>query len=183
MDQGKELIKLALFGQPVRSSLSPAIHRRFADQFGLQINYQLVETGGEGFPAALEAFRLAGGSRLQYHPAAQAGSMAPGCSGLRRGQPGASGQYTRGSTIEWLVRPHHRWCRPGVLTWPGIMRLELVGQRILILGAGGATAGILGRLLAENPQQVVLVNRNLDRAQAAIGTLWIHWVGRGHGLD
>ncbi len=43
--------------------------------------------------------------------------------------------------------------------------IELFDQRILILGAGGATAGILGRLLAENPHQVVLVNRNLERAQ------------------
>jgi shikimate dehydrogenase len=43
--------------------------------------------------------------------------------------------------------------------------VNLDGQRILILGAGGATAGILGSLLAGNPSQVVLVNRNLDRAR------------------
>jgi shikimate dehydrogenase len=43
--------------------------------------------------------------------------------------------------------------------------VNLDGQRVLILGAGGAAAGILGSLLAGNPRQVVLVNRNLDRAR------------------
>ncbi len=51
-----------MFGQPVKTSLSPVIHRRFADQFGLKIDYQLIETGAEGFPAALETFRQAGGA-------------------------------------------------------------------------------------------------------------------------
>ena len=44
--------------------------------------------------------------------------------------------------------------------------LDLSGKRVLVLGAGGAAAGILGALLAQNPSQVLLVNRSLDRAQA-----------------
>ena len=62
MDQGKELIRLALFGLPIKSSLSPSIHRMFADQFGLNIEYQRIEIGADGFPEALEAFRLEGGT-------------------------------------------------------------------------------------------------------------------------
>ena len=42
--------------------------------------------------------------------------------------------------------------------------IDLEDQRILILGAGGAAAGILASLLAGKPRRVVLVNRNLDRA-------------------
>jgi shikimate dehydrogenase len=42
--------------------------------------------------------------------------------------------------------------------------LNIKEQRILVLGAGGAVAGILGSLLADDPREVVLVNRNLDRA-------------------
>ena len=59
MDQGKELIKLALFGQPVKSSLSPAIHRMFAVQVGLDIEYRLIEPEIGHFPRALEEFRSA----------------------------------------------------------------------------------------------------------------------------
>ena len=54
-------MKLALFGQPIKASLSPAIHGMFAAQLGLDISYELIETGPEGFPRALENFRLAGG--------------------------------------------------------------------------------------------------------------------------
>ena len=62
MAQGKELIRLALFGKPVKSSLSPAIHGLFADQLGLEISYQLIESDADGFPQALENFRLEGGA-------------------------------------------------------------------------------------------------------------------------
>ena len=50
--------RLALFGKPIKTSLSPVIHGRFADQLGLKISYELIETGPEGFPQALEDFRL-----------------------------------------------------------------------------------------------------------------------------
>ncbi len=61
MDQGTELTRLALFGQPVKASLSPAIHGMFASQLGLDIEYRAIETGPDGFPRALEAFRDDGG--------------------------------------------------------------------------------------------------------------------------
>lgn len=45
-------------------------------------------------------------------------------------------------------------------------RLSLQGLPILILGAGGATRGLLGPLFAANPATVQLANRSLPRAQA-----------------
>ena len=164
MDQGKELIRLALFGQPVKSSLSPVIHNRFADQFGLKVDYQLVETGAAGFPAALENFRLAGGTGCNvtlplkqdaWRLAAQASaevSLAQAANTLVYQK--ASGWFahtTDGAGLLADLYENHG--------------IELFDQRVLILGAGGATAGILGRLLAEKPKQIVLVNRNLERAR------------------
>ena len=43
---------------------------------------------------------------------------------------------------------------------------SLENQRILILGAGGATRGILGPLLDQSPAAVLLANRTLARAEA-----------------
>lgn len=164
MDQGKKLIRLALFGKPIKSSLSPVIHRSFADQFGLTIDYQLIETGVEGFPEALENFRLSGGigcnvtlplKQEAWQLATQATaevSLAQAANTLVY-QP-SSGWFAHTTDGEGLIAD--------LLRNHG---LDLFDQRILILGAGGASAGILGRLLAENPQQIVLVNRNLERAR------------------
>jgi shikimate dehydrogenase len=164
VDPGKELIRLALFGQPVKTSLSPVIHRRFADQFSLKIDYQLIETGAKGFPAALENFRLAGGigcnvtlplKQDAWRLAASAStevSLAQAANTLVYQPSGWFAHTTDGAGLVADLSENHS--------------IELFNQRILILGAGGAAAGILGRLLAENPHQIVLVNRNVDRARS-----------------
>jgi shikimate dehydrogenase len=169
VDQGKELIRLALFGQPVKSSLSPAIHRRFAEHFGLTIEYRLIEPGVGGFPddfpGALEAFRLAGGVgcnvtlpfkrqawQLATESSAEVSQAQAANTLVYRASSGWIAYTTDGAgLIADLTENHH---------------LDLLDQRILILGAGGAAAGILGSLLAQQPREIVVVNRNLERAVA-----------------
>ena len=164
MAQGKELIRLALFGQPIRSSLSPGIHRMFADQFGLDINYQLIETGAGGFPRALESFRLAGGSGCNITlPLKQdAWQLAAGTT-QEAGQAQAANTLVYQPSSGWFA---HTTDGAGLVA-DLLMNhgIDLTDRRILILGAGGAVAGILGSLQAENPGHIVLVNRNLDRAR------------------
>jgi shikimate dehydrogenase len=164
VDQGKELIKLALFGQPVKTSLSPAIHRMFAAQFALDIDYRLIEPGDGDFPRALEAFRQTGGvgcnvtlpfKRDAWQSAAEASAEV--------GQAQAANTLVR-QPSGWFA---HTTDGAGFISdLTGNHGMDISGQRVLILGAGGATAGILGRLLAQNPQQIVLVNRNLERARS-----------------
>jgi shikimate dehydrogenase len=165
VDQGKELIRLALFGQPVNTSLSPVIHQKFADQFDLRIQYQLIESGVEGFPEALESFRLAGGiacnvtlplKREAWRLAAQASDE------VKQAQAANTLLYHHSSG--WFA---HTTDGAGLVADLTVNHgVGLSGRRVLILGAGGAAAGILGRLLAENPQQIVLVNRNVERARS-----------------
>src|SRR5690606_30097127 len=42
----------------------------------------------------------------------------------------------------------------------------LTGARVLLLGAGGAARGVVGPLLAERPERLVIANRTAERAHA-----------------
>ena len=46
------------------------------------------------------------------------------------------------------------------------LSLNLAGRRVLIVGAGGATRGVVAPLLVLRPAQLVIANRTADRAQA-----------------
>jgi shikimate dehydrogenase len=43
---------------------------------------------------------------------------------------------------------------------------SIAGQRVLLIGAGGASAGVLGPLLQAEPAEVVVANRTLEKAQS-----------------
>jgi shikimate dehydrogenase len=162
--EGQRLISLALFGQPVAASLSPAIHRQFAAQCGLEIEYRAIEAGVGEFPAVLDDFRRAGGvgcnvtlplkklawelveERSPQAEAAQAANTLVKCPG---------GWYAHNTDgigfMADLVSNHG---------------IEPAGKNVAVLGAGGAVAGIMNTLLESGPARLVLVNRNLERAQA-----------------
>jgi shikimate dehydrogenase len=165
VDQGTELIRLALFGRPIKSSLSPPIQRMFAGQFGLEIDFQRIETGAGGFPEALETFRLAGGigCNVTLPLKRDAWQLAAGSS-AEASQAHAANTLVYQSSAGWFA---HNTDGGGLIAdLTGNHGIALFDQRILILGAGGAVAGILAGLLAESPRQVVMVNRNLERARA-----------------
>lgn len=167
MVEGKELIRLALFGQPVKTSLSPAIHGLFADQFDLRISYQLIETGAGTFPAELEKFRSSGGmgcnvtlplKREAWRLAAVASDE------VRLAEAANTLSYEASSG--WVANTTDG---VGLVTDMTVNHgLDLTGSRILFLGAGGATASVLGRVLTQSPAHVTLVNRNLERANALV---------------
>lgn len=156
-------LKLALFGSPVQSSLSPFIHTQFAQQAGLEIDYRLIETGAQHFPQQLEAFRLGGGvgCNITLPLKRQAWELSADASAHVL-QAQAANTLILQPAGNWMA---HTTDGAGLLTdLKANHGLRIAGQRILILGAGGAAAGIMGNLLDEKPQAIVVVNRNLERA-------------------
>jgi shikimate dehydrogenase len=164
VDQGKALIRLAIFGRPVEHSLSPDIHKKFAEQYGLEVDYRRIDSGPEAFSEKLENFRLAGGMgcnitlplkqeawRLAARASEEASLAQAANTLVYQAATGWFAHNTDGAgLIADLVENHGT---------------EIRGRRILILGAGGATAGILAPLLAAGPKEIMLVNRNLERAR------------------
>ena len=59
--------------------------------------------------------------------------------------------------------------------------VPLAGQRVLLIGAGGAAAGALGPLIGARPAALVLCNRTADKAQALAARH--HACAAAHGVS
>ena len=69
-----------------------------------------------------------------------------------------------------LVHPAVSYCRIQYHN----LKIDLQQKSILILGAGGATKGILPQILKAKPQQVVIANRTVSKATQLADSLNNH---------
>jgi len=164
MDERKDVIRLAVFGMPVTHSLSPVIHHHFASQCGIDVDYQAIECSVEEFDHKLTKFALAGGRGCNItvplkHRAWQFAQR-------------YSASVTLAQAANTLLFETADDCFADNTDGIGLVQdllqhlsESLSSKRILILGAGGAAAGILGDLLQQGPTEVVIANRTLERAR------------------
>lgn len=173
--------RYAVLGNPVAHSRSPAIHAAFAAQTGQGLHYDKVECPLNGFADAVHSFAAsssvaAGTARgcnvtvpFKFEALALAtraterARLAGAANTLRFDDDAAGGWLADNTDGVGLVRDlQHN------VGW------ALVGRRVLLLGAGGAAAGVLGPLLATRPAGLVVANRSLDKAQllATRHTAW-----------
>ncbi|AKS40728.1 shikimate dehydrogenase [Wenzhouxiangella marina] len=157
------MLKLAVLGDPVEHSLSPQIHRHFGRQFGIELDYQRLRTGPEELPERLRAFVEAGGRGVNL-------TVPLKSAGLRLCQRiDAAARQAR--AVNTLSFEDGGWAGfntdgPGLLADFDRLGLDLRGKRVLMLGAGGAAAGILGPLLRRKPAEILILNRSPERAVA-----------------
>ena len=155
-------MRLAIFGNPIAQSKSPLIQTAFAAQFGLKdFEYGRILAPLDGFEAALRQFIAEGGQggnvtapfkeeafRLcdRLSPRAQA---AQAVNTLKLEADGTLvGDNTDGIG---LVMDLRRFCL-------------LAGKRVLLLGAGGASRGVILPLAADLPAEIVIANRTASKA-------------------
>lgn len=181
----------AVIGHPVAHSKSPRIHARFAELTGQVLTYGRLELPLDGFVAGLQAARRDGFNGGTFRGAnvtvpfkfeafgcatrrSERAELAQACNTLRFDADGIYGDNTDGIGLV-----HDITRNAGVV---------LRGARVLVVGAGGAAAGVLGPLLAEGPRKLVVVNRTADKA-VALAQRHAEWasrhasVVRGGGLD
>jgi len=158
--------RYAVAGNPVEHSQSPFIHAEFARQTGQVIEYGRLLWPLEGFEDSLRALVASGAkgcnitvpfkfeaARVATRLSARA-ALAQAANVLSFDAEGWRGDNTDGIG---LVRDIEH--NAGVL---------LRGQRVLLIGAGGAAAGVLGPLLLAGPAEVVVANRTLHKAQVLV---------------
>jgi shikimate dehydrogenase len=169
--------RYAVLGNPVAHSRSPFIHAEFARQTGAEITYERLLCPLDGFAAVVRDFAAGGGrgcnvtlpfkfeaARLAHRRSARA-ALAGAANVLSFGADGWSADNTDGAG---LVRDIEQGA--GV---------ALAGRRLLLIGAGGAAAGVLGPLLAARPAIVVVANRSVERARALVAShaTWARGLG------
>lgn len=154
----------AVYGNPVSHSKSPRIHRLFAAQFGIRLNYRAIEVPVTDLAAYIGAFGAESGRGLNITlPFKQEAARL--CATLSQRAVKADSV----NTIRFDGRGHiHGDSTDGV----GLINdltlnrhIELGGRRILILGAGGAARALLEPLCAQRPGAMVIANRTLARAR------------------
>ena len=156
-------------GNPVAHSRSPFIHARFAEQTGETLEYGRLLCPLDGFETEVRAFAAQGGRgcnvtvpfKLQAYELAGRRSpraeLAQAANLLRFDAEAPGGWFADNTDGFGLVTD---------LTHNA--GLKLAGIRVLLLGAGGAAAGVLGPLLREQPAELVLANRSPDKAEALV---------------
>ncbi len=158
-------LRLALFGSPVGHSPSPRLHKAFAAQFDLDIDYRLIEASPADFPEKLDRFRWGGGRGCNItlplkHIACN----------LADSRTGRAETASAANTLWWdesgQLNADNTDGRGLVRDMINNLEMTITGRELLILGAGGATAGIMGPLLECNPGSLTIANRTVERAEA-----------------
>ena len=156
--------RYAVFGHPIGHSRSPDIHARFAAQTRQAMEYRAIDVPAEQFENTLKAFIDEGGRGLNCTvPLKEIAFRATHILTDRARRSGAV------NTLK-ILEKGQLWGdhTDGVGLYRDLTRnleLKLKGKRILILGAGGATRGIVEPLLLEHPDSLCIANRTVERAE------------------
>ena len=160
--------RYAVIGNPIEQSKSPLIHTAFAQVTGQDMAYTKVLGPMGEFAKTVDAFRAAGGKGMnvtapfKLDAFAYATDLAPSAQvagAVNAMKFEGDRVYAENFDGVGLVRDvvHNLAC-------------PLKGKRVLLLGAGGATRGALLPMLAEQPAELVIVNRTVAKA-AELATL------------
>jgi shikimate dehydrogenase len=156
--------RYAVIGNPIGHSKSPLIHTTFAHDTRQDLEYGLIEATADGFVAAVDAFRAAGGRGMNVTTPFKVQAYDLAGERLPRAKLAGAANALKfdGSRI---VADNF----DGVGLVNDIQRnlgVALAGKRVLMLGAGGAARGALLPLLAQEPAGIVICNRHVEKACA-----------------
>ena len=152
--------KYAVFGNPIKHSMSPLIHTYFAKSLNIELTYEAIlgnigkfqieaegflKKGGLGFnitlPFKQEAFNLA---ETRSDIAEITGSV--NTISLNKGR--VHGDNTDGYGFIKDIKNN--------------IGYSLESKKVLLLGAGGAAMGIIPNILYEHPLELKICNRTLE---------------------
>jgi shikimate dehydrogenase len=159
----------AVIGNPVDHSKSPQIHAAFARQTGQDITYDRLSAPLDAFTSTAQRFFSEGGQGLNItvpfkHEAWDLVNLhrgdaldAQAVNTIKSENGKLIGYNTDGIGLVADIKKN--------------LRFEIAGKRVLLMGAGGATYGVVFPLLRENTKALVVVNRTLEKAQSLVQSI------------
>jgi len=153
--------KYAVVGHPIHHSKSPAIHQCFAKEFGLSIAYEKIDINPEDFIEEVRTLRNQNYLGLNVTLPFKADAFAM-CNEVT-----ATSRMTGSvNTLSFKGGKIYGDTTDGI----GIVN-DLIAKRIVIkeshlalLGAGGASNGVMFDLINAGPKTITLVNRTKTKA-------------------
>ena len=152
----------AVIGNPIAHSKSPIIHHAFAELTRQDIQYEQVLAPIDDFAGTVHALIAQGfkGANVTVPFKLEAYAMA---NQLTERAQDAGAVNTLIFTPQGIIGDN----TDGV----GLVRditenlgVSIQGKRVLLIGAGGASEGVLHPLLAAQPALLIITNRTLDKA-------------------
>jgi len=151
-----------VMGNPVAHSKSPWIHARFAELTGQTLRYDQRQIPLDGFKTAVRSFAAEGGLgcnvTLPFKFAAAAlasrssdrATLAQAANTLSFKDNQILADNTDGAGLVADIEQG--------------AGIDLQGRQLLLIGAGGAAAGVLAPLLLAQPASITVCNRTLSKA-------------------
>ena len=155
-----------VLGNPVQHSKSPGIHARFAELTGQPVAYSKQLVPLDGFASAVQHWMASGGRGCNVtvpfkfeafqiaNSATERAQLAQAANTLK-----LKGKYIEADNTDGVGLVNDIQVNAGI---------SLAGRDLLLIGAGGAAAAVLGPLLAAGPRRLVVANRTPDKAAALV---------------
>ena len=173
--------KYAVFGNPIKHSKSPAIHQQFATSLGEQIEYSAILAPIDGFKKAVADFFATGGKGANVTVPFKEQAFA------------LVDERTELATIVGAVNTIKLLDDGRLLgdNTDGIgfvndllaNQVTIKDKRVLLIGAGGAARGVVLPLLAQQPSEIIIVNRTAAKAKELAELFAQHGNVTGYGFD
>jgi len=160
--------QFAVIGNPIEQSRSPELHQAFAQKTGIHLNYVKQLAAPDAFKTSVKAFFTQGGRGMNVtvpfkeeafalcDVLTERAKIAKAVNTLWRENDQLYGDNTDGQGLVAAIT---------ALGWP------LKNSQILIIGAGGATRGVIYPLAQAGARKIVIANRTLSRAEQLVQDL------------
>lgn len=172
----------AVMGFPVAHSKSPRIHAAFARQTGQDLEYRALPVEPGTFPARVQQFFAEGGKGLNITVPFKQEAWA--LARVRSPQAELAGAVN--TLLQDSTGQLHGHNTDGIGLVRDILQNhggQLAGASILVLGAGGATRGILLPLLQQQPARLCIANRTVSKAEELAQLFRVHGTVAACGFE